>query len=557
MNENIVDDTFIKLMEEYRKPNSTDQGHLEACSENPILFSERMLGLRLYAWQVKFLKNILDSLNDETAEREHVAITSRQIGKSTAIAVLSLWLCVFNKKPGTVSNNTTVGVISASDQQAKKLLNEMKKLMRLGDTYMKRTYVDDEGEPLFGKAFLSDLVDEHEANNTTTITFKPHDEEEHGEYLLKESHNGSTIKSYPPTSVVLGETFSMILVDEAGKSERITDEFMYNYLHPTGNSTNAIYIYTSTPWVSSGFFYRLVDPDDAYGEYEVTKVLFTIDAIKEEAPQYYENIMKKIRQMDADGKNAEVQRAYYCRFVKGERSYFEPDSVFDMFDGEMNELHNYNKPCDMGVDFGGQVTSRTVITISALDDKNIVRRLYKQVYDVGKDNNLIQDMEDLMGRFNVQRIIPDDCPAGAFLIRQMEEKGWDVHPMNFRADKVKKYGAFRSALNKGYIKSYPDEDLKTEMLALEISEGRRNSNIEHAPGYSDDLIDSFLMSVYFFVEDEESFKVFDYNANYKMKNDDEEPECPKCGSENVIKKEEKREKKLYLDCMECGHRWNI
>ena len=150
----------------------------------------------------------------ENGEREFVAITSRQIGKSTALAIFSIWCATFNKYPGTLSNNTSVGIASASDIQAKKLLYEMKKFLRLGDRHMELTYQDG-GQPQFGSEFFTQLLDEHEPNNTTTITFKPYNEEIHGKHLLVDSKSGSTIKSYPATSTVLGETFSVVIIDEA------------------------------------------------------------------------------------------------------------------------------------------------------------------------------------------------------------------------------------------------------------------------------------------------------------------------------------------------------
>jgi len=114
----------------------------------------------------------------------------------------------------------------------------------------------------------------------------------------------------------------------------------------------------------------------------------------------------------------------------------------------------------------------------------------------------VSDIEELLTRFNVQRIIPDDCPAGWYRIKEMQKKQWNIQPMSFKADKVKKYGAFRSMLNKGYVDSYEDEDLRVEMLGMEFSEGQRSTIIRHAPGYSDDLIDSFIMSCYFFLNED-------------------------------------------------------
>lgn len=545
-----VDDTFIRKMEEYRKPDKS-VGLIEAGSKNVIVFAERMLGLKpsgmkvpkykegtnighIYSWQVFTLTLLQHAIENRKQRqigielfgetdfeggikvlvdsREFVILTSRQIGKSALLAILSIWAGVYNKLPAGAADNTSTIVVSASNDQAKKLLYEMKKFMRMGDRYMRDTYKDADGNSIFGSNFFSDLLDDHEPNNTTMVTFKPHDSELHGPFLLAGSRAGSTIKSYPPTAVVLGETGSLVLEDEAGMTDRITDRFHYDYLYPTGNSTDAVRVYTSTPWITSGFFYRMVDPDDMYGESDAIVVTFTIDAIKNENPNYYNTVMKTVKQLSADGKTDEVQRAYYCRFVKGESSYFDPQDVFEVFSEEYTKKEFSPELCDMGVDFGGQVKSRTIITITQYMDNGDIVRLYDKGYEVGKDTELVNDIKELKKRFNIQRIIVDDCAAGQVFIRQMEDEGWEVHPMSFRSDKVKKYGAFRVALKRGRIKSYLDEELKTEMLALEFTPGSRQSNIQHAPGYSDDLIDSFLMSTYFFIEDEDSTTFFDWRV---------------------------------------------
>lgn len=546
-----VDDVFIKKMDELRQPDKS-LGLIAASSKNIVVFAERMLGLRpdgmvvpeyknkdnkrighIYSWQVYSLALIQKAIENrrnrqiiaEVSEneyddgwvkltidgREFVIITSRQVGKTALLAILSLWAGVFNKLPSGAGENTAIIVISASDVQAKKLLYEIKKFLRMGDRFMRDTYRDSDNKPIFGEDFFSKLLDDNEPNNTTTITFKPYDENKHGGVLLVGSRTGSTIKSYPPTAVVLGETAGLVIEDEAGKTDRITDQFHYDYLYPTGNSTDAVRVYTSTPWISAGFFYRMVDPDNLYPENDAVVFTFTIECIKLENPQYYETVMKTVKQLNMDGKQDEVQRAYYCRFVKGESSYFNPDDIFAMFKNEAIVMEDsYKKPCDLGVDFGGQVKSRTVLTISDLGDDGNVYRRFTKTYEVGKDTELVSDIKELRKRFNIQRIIVDDCAAGQTFIRQMEENGWEVHRMSFRADKVKKYGSFRVFLKRGRIFSYKDEELKTEMLALEFTPGSRQSNIQHAPGYSDDLIDSFLMSTYFFIDDEEGVQVFDW-----------------------------------------------
>jgi len=511
-----VTEKFITEMEQYRKVDKA-KGLIENCSMSPIIFAERMLGLKLYAWQVQFMQKLLEATSNrdkKIPQNEFVAITSRQIGKSTELAIFSIWCCIFNKVRATTYNNTTVGISSASDVQAKKLLLEMKKYIRLGDVFIRETYQDDDNKPLFGGELLSKLLDEHEANNTTTITFKAYDKAVHGDIFLLDSKSGSTIKSYAATAAVLGETFSVVIIDEAGMTERISDLFFKEYMYPTGNSTNAIRIYTSTPWVPQGFFYRMVDPDNIYGSSPADVFAFTIDAIRIENPEYYEIVQRKIKQFEKDGDHNEVQRAYYCRFVKGESSYFNPDDVLDIFQPHLVPEVQCKDKCDMGVDFGGQVTSKTVITITTLDGDGLVKRLYHRSYEVGKDKDLIDDIALLLKDFNIQRIVVDDCPAGQYMIRIMEdEKGWNIERMNFRADKVKKYGGFRSMLKKHKIQSYEDDNLKTEMLAMEFSNSSKQSVIQHAPGYNDDLIDSFVMSCYFFIVDEGRFKMFSMNGD--------------------------------------------
>ena len=501
--ETVVDEAFVAEMDEFRaKPKG--KGLLEACSESVVLFAEHMLGVTLYSWQVKFLTGIQKAANGDYWTREFLALTSRQIGKSMSVAILSLWATTFNKVPGGVGNSTLVGIFSASDIQAKKLLYEIKKLIRMGDRHMKETYGDK-----FKDDFFSELLDDNEPNNTTTITFKAHNQEVHGDYLLKDSNGGSSIKSYPPTSSVLGETFTLLVEDEAGKSDRFTDAAHDDYISPTGDAFNAIRIYTSTPWTLSGFFYRLADPENIHDEHNYERLMFTCEAIKDENKVQYEVIKKKVDKLIIDGQKDVADRAYYCRFVKGEMNYFAPEKVRDMFDDTLSQTDSFSGECDMGVDFGGKEKSKTVITISTMEEDGTVRRLYHRSYPVGGDEHLLDDIASLLRVFNVQRIIPDECPAAQYLIPEMRNKGWNIHPMNFRSDKVKKYGAFRAALNRGEIVSYRDDDLLVEMNSLEFAHGNRQSVIHPAPGYNDDLIDSFVMSCYFFVQEDEGFRYYD------------------------------------------------
>ena len=496
----VVDQAYQDRMNEYRK-TPEGVGLIEACSENPVLFVEHMLGVVPYAWQIEVLIAFKERLEGETEYRDILLNTSRQIGKSAVLSWCAMWATIFNKRPDKSMGNTRVAIVSRADRAARKLLREINLWFRYGDRYMKDRYLDEDDQPLFGKHFFSDLLSPSDPNNSQMLTLRSSDEIE-SELLLKGSQVGSWIGSFPPTPSVLGETFTIGMIDEAAHKD-MPQEFIVRELKPTGNANGALWLSASTPWNANGWFYERMTDETG----EVQKFVFSIDAIKEEdlGRVQYEDAMKDIATLKRNGDFLSINIIYYCVFEQADTQYFNPHKVEEMFDDELPMFEAFEEPCDMGVDFGGEVKSRTVITISYMNpETGQITRLYHKRYPVGPTLNLLDDMAELMTRFNVQRIIPDFCPAGKAYINEMVDKGWNVQPdgkgMQYRSDKVTKYGAFRSKLNRGEIQSYPDEILLGEMKGLEQSETSTQSRIVAARGATDDLIDSFLQSCYFFLD---------------------------------------------------------
>lgn len=528
----VVDEQFIEDMEVYRR-KADGEKLIEASSKNPSYFSENMMGMRPFSWQVYVMELFRRGVEDRAKymeidisqaqglnggplkiiidDREYVIMCSRQIGKTTVMCMVGLWVTIFNKVPSKPFWNTVIVLVSSTDEQAMNVITEMKKYIMMGD-YKMSEYKDKDGSSVYGDKFFSNLLDEKGKNNASFITFKKANVKEYGNYLFggrfTQSMAGSLIKSVPPTQKVLGNSPTVGFVDEAGRSDSITDEFLDNMLKPAGSRTNALWIYTSTPWKPVSFFYDAMDPEDNNDtDRYYIKLVFTVDAVRLEDPQIYEKNMKDIAKMNEKGKIDSVQRSFYCKFVKGDSSYFTPEKVKNAFSDDFEKVAEYKKPCNLGVDFGGQTTSKTVLTLTTVDEESgDIVRLFERRYLPQKDDNLVDDIKELFKDYDIDRIIVDDCAAGMLFIRMMEAEGWDITRMSFRGEKIKKYGAFRRMLNKGKIKSYPDDDLKTEMLAMEYAGNTRQSYIQHAPGYSDDLIDSFIMSTYYYCEDEDDEK---------------------------------------------------
>lgn len=467
---------FISLMNSYRQVPSKGM-LLELCGGNVLFFAERMLGLELAVWQVSFLKTLQDSLEGR-AFNITTGMTSRQIGKTTAVAVFTLWATLFNKKPETPSCNTNVVITSRDYNGAKKLLRDIRNIIRLGDRFMRRKYVDSSNNPLFGffepdgryVGLISSLLSKDDPNNATMMTFEPWNEDKHGDYLLKDSINGSMIICIPPTPSALGNSFSIGIIDEAGH-EDMPVSFWYDDLYPTGDATNAMWVMISTPWKPEGFFYDHIDPLDELGSSSyVNRLVFTLDALKDDpssrAREQFVRVRKKIEiEYESKGKFDEIRRGYYCEFVKGDSNYFDHNKVDGVFDSNVSMIDSYDGVCDLGVDFGGSGKSHSVVTICRLSDEGVIERLYHYRYPVDKDLSLLDDIAKLMLRFNVQRVVVDDCLDKDTLVLMAEgyrKKISDIKPgeyvlsYNFKTKKYESKKVLKS-VDKGLL---PTKEIK-------------------------------------------------------------------------------------------------
>jgi hypothetical protein len=478
---------------------------IESCRDSIVLFAHYMLGVRLYAWQAVALSLFEDSVLGRSDVRDFPWVTSRQIGKSTCLQVAALWVTVFNHRPVGMFSQTIVNVFSATNRQAGKLVDKIRLTMNKADSFMHRKYkgqyTDKSGR------FFRNLIDPKRANNASTISFRAYDESVHGRFLLVGSEAGSYIESHPPTSGVLGETVSFIFLDEAGRKDKISDDFFYEELSPIGDAADAVRVYTSTPWEPSGFFFDLCNPRPG-SSVNACVLRFTIDAIKFEdnshAQTQYSSVMKRILGWREAGRHDSIRKSYYAEFVRGEKSFFSPSKVEDMFNDSLAPVAAFSEPCVMGVDFGGGVNSPTVVTIVSLTDQGKIRRLMDFSYPVNKDLSLLDDIAGWMKVFNVVDIVVDDCAAGVTHMNKMEqERGWTITRMPFKTYKMQKYTAFRIMLNKGLVESYEDDALRDEMNSMQKS-GQSSQSVSCPKHGSDDLIDSFVIASFNYVDDEVS-----------------------------------------------------
>lgn len=144
---------------------------------DPTYFSYHYLGVRPFLYQHWLFREI------RLEKRRVIVSSSRQIGKSTAVACLGLWAAMMNVHPTGLHSNTKIGIVSRSEDQSVKLLGEIKSIMSKGDVHLRKLT---NGK---SKRFITDQLDPAGRNNASQITFT----------------NGCWIKCFPPTDAVRGE----------------------------------------------------------------------------------------------------------------------------------------------------------------------------------------------------------------------------------------------------------------------------------------------------------------------------------------------------------------
>jgi hypothetical protein len=467
---------------------------LDGCRDDLALFMTHMLGVKPYTWQYVVSQKL------KAGKTKIVICTSRQVGKSLLLEAIGRWATTFNlgwsidKNPANVGKVTIVSVISRSDDQAIDLLEKIKKIGKNGD--LKMSSYHKKKKSIFGEDYFSRQISKggnEGRNNMTTLSFVRG---------LGGSILNSNISSYPPTDAILGTTNTHLFIDEAA---RVDDKVITENARPTLTAMGIMEILTSTPTVPDGYFYNRLDPDNKQGDNEYERFVFDVNCIREDNPAQYKRIMADIEKDLGDGKRAEVDRNYYCSFTSSNETYFDLDKAKHAFKEDvMPSGHYFDLPVYVGIDVGGKSGSNTVITVSTVPDPitDISRRIFCIRYPINNDISVFDDIEKMiLPHFMVKAIVVDQCPASTQMIQFMKLKGWNVIEFSFnRTSKPNYYDRFRRRVSHGKSVSFVDEMLWKEMSNF-------NMDMKPTGKNTDDMIDSWMLSNYPFLDDTSKFSV--------------------------------------------------
>jgi len=414
--------------------------------------------------------------------------TRQATGKSVGIAIIALHSAYYNSMPSGIHKNTKVGIISKSDEQSKKLMNEIKRLVSFGDLEMAKRTMHLQNHPnprfrnIFTKDYFSGKIDKNATNNMTQMSFK----------------DGSFIKCFPPTDACRGESFDIAIVDEAA----FVDENIYkDAIYPTITQTRGTIILSSTPRGQKGFFFKIFDPFNIQENHEFTRFWFNWRQC--ENPDIRDDILKKQAQAQLDGDTKSFQQEYDALFTIDSEAFFDADRVDDAVDKSLNLERDSPLPVCVGVDFG-MVNCPSVVTIVA-EDKDGLKLVNQVCYPLGTHDTVVyEDLKDINKRFNVLKFVLDDGPQSFRTITDLQKEGHPLLPFSFKKDKIKGYYLFRGALNNGRFIMPHITGLIVEMKALVNESGYLNEKICKPRGGSDDRIDSVMMACFPFLKQDDA-----------------------------------------------------
>ncbi len=447
---------------------------VKLCRNDPVKFAYYMLGKKLWKHQI--------FLTDKAVEnRFNIWCLPRQTGKSVTIAVLALWAAWFSKYSNTGMERLTSGckvyIMSRTEDQAKELLLRIRELIREGDLHMSKLLRNN-------AKHMTDFYSSEigEPNNKFQITFK----------------NGSSIKCVPPTDSVRGKSADWFFIDEAAflKTDGDPDALYYESVEPTIRQTNGKMILCSTPRGQQGFYYKILDPFENFPVNDWDKVWFHYDILEDVSEVQYQEIIDKEKKMRSEGNGKSFEQEYEARFVSSSESFFDSDGIDNSSGGSYKLSELFGTECVLGVDYG-MVNSRTALAISYYDmEEEKIITCYVKRFKSGKDlNDVVPFIKGLMKRFNIIKIVADDCPEGYSINQDMANKGLNVDLFNFTREKTETYCSYRNYLNRGKVGVLTDKDLLMEMKGLQQEETINGKlKIFKGGGLTDDLCDALIMS---------------------------------------------------------------
>lgn len=471
-NELITPDFTNSYLKTLNLPNNVFK--LKDMRESHIRFAKFMTGFTLRDYQ--------SLLSNTIMEEQMVGIVKgRQIGFTTTLASLCAWAVWFNKLPAGMENKTKICVVSKDEPAAKNLLQMIKDFFYMGDRHMSAFLKKkDKTFQYFSSNFKTDNVDK---------------------LVLR---NGCEICSFPPTKKVRGTSNSLLIIDEAAfLNNNDPSKFFITDALPSISETNGKVVVSSTANGIGGFYYDLIDPENKKNNSMYTRISFPY-TVNHANPNY----MKNAELLKSQIEPKDFSQEYLCEFNQSDVNFFDSEKVQDIFNNNIHDLDYNCKEMVLSIDYG-MTESRTCLALSFEHD-GVIYHAYLKEFERGYDiNGLIPFITGLKDRYNIIKMIPDDCPQGDAINKQMISLGWPIELFDFHTKKIQTYVAYRSRMNKGEVSLPYDSETELQFLEMQQEESNMGNLKIHKPRSGrDDRVDTLMMGASPFLNNEERLGVW-------------------------------------------------
>ena len=417
------------------------QRKLKRLIEDPVFFVKTVLKMTPYPYQEEIMLNQSD---------RRLAVTSRQIGKSTLGQWLAIWWAV--TRP-----NSQVLIISRSQDQSSEFLRDIKGM-------------------LLGSPLANDIGN---LKSMTKLSLK----------------NNSIIEAMPcSASSLVGRSPDLIILDEASRYE--SDEVYTEGVRPMLMHKHGKLLIISTPKGKRGFFWNL------YNEWQKSEAkakVWHIPILRQDGTI----VCPAFRRKDVDREKREMndnkfRQEYMGEFIDDTNAFFPYELILPCIKPyKFEHAGNPKKAYYMGVDWG-QVQDSTVITIVEKSDNDIVKVVHIKEFESWNYAQILKYIANLLSRFNISRLLVDTQSGGKAQYDELRDRGMPVEGVAFSwQSKAEMFGELRKRFEKKTI-LIPEHDKLIEELnsfGAEFSKAGRIM-LHHQPGAHDDYVDSLVLAVW-------------------------------------------------------------
>jgi len=490
----------------------TPEDLYELCRENIIAYVVFMKNRTPFPHQIK-------GMLDLHKNKYFALCWSRRLGKSFELKWYADWSCRFNKHP-VEDDGTKWSVMMQNKDNGKEVYMEKAYLeLRDGDLAVMENFQGELGDNFFS----GHLVNREEKYGQVTgykFTYNTLEDMSYNNFIAYNNANKKEKKKFR----IVPSSLKVLTSPRGIEGNIIADEIAFWHKNPHLKDTFKVYdeeirpIVTSEPHLKcvicstpngsvDNVFNELFDPTGENGTY-YKKSWFPC-WVHQTKPEYIKQMHEMREDYARKGKSHVFQQEYEAKFVRSKDAFFNETHIDRMFDDKITFTMQDNSDCYISIDWGGTLTSHTVMSVVSLPSSNDPSYVkYYKEYDINEDYTIVDDAIRLVNSFPNYRKIICDNKGGRFEVQRLRDALGDhkVDEFNFRSQKEAGYFSLKTAIANGNLKCPYDKRIREQMRNFSDKLKPTSKDI------GDDILDTIMMPVsYMKIKEDSVYEVINYD----------------------------------------------